>query len=90
LRRKKELRDPVPSPHQVTAQVLAAAHQVAHPLMLQGRDGDELQVAGREQARQPQSIAPVGLTRSPGRRGMCPGAQTATSSQCSRARRASP
>ena len=51
----------MPGAHQIRAQVLAAADQVAQLLLLFARDPHEPQFAGGEQPRQPDRVALVGL-----------------------------
>ena len=68
LTAQQELPQPLASAHQVGADVLAAAHQVTQPLVLQRRDRDERQLAGGQQPGQTNRVALVGLdaiTRAP-------------------------
>jgi hypothetical protein len=61
LAAQQERRQPMPRAHQIRAQILAAANQVAQ-LLLRGRwDPDQLQVAGGEQPREADRVALVGL-----------------------------
>ena len=47
--------------HQIAAQILAGAHQVAQRLLLDARDRDAMQLAGDQQPHQPLGVAPIGL-----------------------------
>ena len=51
----------MPGAHQIKANVLAAAHQIAQLLTLDGRDRDQRQLAGRQQPRQADRVALIGL-----------------------------
>ena len=61
LAAQQELPDPMPGAHQVHADVLAAAHQVAQLLTLHRRDRDQHELAGRQQPGQPDRVALIGL-----------------------------
>ena len=50
-----------PRAHQIRAQVLPAAHQVAQVLLLFAGHPHQPQITGREQPRQPDRVARVGL-----------------------------
>jgi hypothetical protein len=76
--------------HQIRADVIPAAHQIAQPLVLHRRHGHERQLSGRQPPRQPDRVALVGLDRSVGARSVRPGAHTAISIPNARARRTSP
>jgi hypothetical protein len=78
-----------PRAHQIRAQVLPAADQVAQLLLLLAGNPDQPQIAGREQAREADRVALVGLDPIAGRRSMLPGEQTAISIPSARARRTS-
>ena len=51
----------MPRAHQIDANILAAAHQIAQLLTLDRRDRDQHQLAGSEQPRQADRVALVGL-----------------------------
>jgi hypothetical protein len=51
----------MPGTRQVHANVLAAAHQIAQLLPLDRRDRDQRQLASRQQPRQPDRVALIGL-----------------------------
>lgn len=70
--------------------VNAAAREIAQLLVLEGGNVHPHQLAGREQPRQLQRVALVGLTRSVVARTIIPGAHTRTSIPAARPRRASP
>ncbi len=61
LAAQQELPDSVSGAHQILANVLAAAHQVAQLLTLDRRDRDQRQLAGRQQPRQADRVALIGL-----------------------------
>ena len=61
LAAQQERRQPVPGAHQVRAQILAAADQVAQLLLLFGGNPDQPQFARGQQPRQPDRVALVGL-----------------------------
>ena len=61
LAAQQERRQPMPGAHQVRAQVLAAADQVTQLLLLLAGDPHQPQIAGREQPRQADRVALVGL-----------------------------
>ncbi|MER9618763.1 hypothetical protein NKJ15_27245 [Mesorhizobium sp. M0207] len=52
------------------------AHKIAHRFMHRVGNPDPFQLAGPQQPRQADRIAPVGLDRSPGRLGISEGATT--------------
>jgi hypothetical protein len=86
---QQQLGQPVPRPHQVAAQVLARADEIAQRLFLDAGDRHPVQLAGREQPHQTLGVATVGLTRSLGPRGINPGAQTRQSTPIACSLRAS-
>ena len=55
--------------HQVAAQILAAAQEIAEALIGRGRDVDKVQLAGGEQTSQALGVAAVGLDPIAGRPG---------------------
>jgi hypothetical protein len=61
LAAKQELREPVAGADQVTAQVLAAANEVAEALLLDARHPAERELAGGEQAGEADRVTAVGL-----------------------------
>jgi hypothetical protein len=64
---QQELGDAVAGPHQVAADVLAGADQVAHRLFGGGGDPDGVQPADHQQADQPLGVAAIGLDPALGR-----------------------
>ena len=58
---QQKVPDSVPGAHQVHADVLAAADQVAHLLTLDRRDRDQHKLAGGQQPGQPDRITLIGL-----------------------------
>jgi len=58
---QEQLREPVASPHQVDAEVLAGADQIPHRLLGRAWDADGAELARQEQADQVLGIAAVGL-----------------------------
>jgi hypothetical protein len=61
LAAQQELPDSVSGAHQILANVLAAAHQVAQLLTLDRRDRDQRQLAGGQQPGQANRVALIGL-----------------------------
>jgi hypothetical protein len=76
--------------HQISADVLPAAHQITQPPPLERRDRHQRQFAGGQQPREPDRVALVGVDPIPGRRSVRPGALTVILIPRARARRASP
>jgi hypothetical protein len=58
---QQQLGQPVAGAHQIAAQVLTRADQVAQRLFLDGRDRDRVQLARDQQPHQPLGVALVGL-----------------------------
>src|ERR1035437_1719266 len=65
LAAQQELPDSVSGAHQILANVLAAAHQVAQLLTLDRRDRDQRQLAGGQQPGQANRVALIGLDPMP-------------------------
>jgi hypothetical protein len=61
LAAQQKLPDPVPGAHQIHANVLAAAHQIAQLLALDRRDRHQRQLAGRQQPGQADRVALIRL-----------------------------
>ena len=61
LAAQQELPQPVARAHQISANVLTAAHEVAQLLALERRDRHQRQLAGCQQPREPDRVPLVGL-----------------------------
>jgi hypothetical protein len=62
--------------HQIAAQILTGAHQVAQRFLLDARDRDAVQLTGHQQPDHPLGITTSVFTRSVAPRGINPGAHT--------------
>jgi hypothetical protein len=58
---QQQLAHPVARPHQIAADVLAGAHQVAQRLLLRDRHPDRVQPADHQQTHEPLGVSLVGL-----------------------------
>ena len=58
---QQQLREPVPAAHQVLADRLTRAHEVAQRLLLGPRHADRVQLAGQQQPDQQLGVAAIGL-----------------------------
>src|SRR3989441_352780 len=73
----EELEHAMPPAEDVAANIVAAADEIAHGLLALVEDVDGGEFPGAKQAHELCGVAPVGLIRWPGRRGVSAGAMTA-------------
>ena len=63
---QQQLAEPLPGAHQITADRLPGANDIAQRLLLAGRDPDRVQRVDHQQAQHPLGVALIGLDLVPG------------------------
>lgn len=73
---QKQLREPLPSAHQIAARVLTGTHQITGRLLVQLKDAYRHKLAQTQKPRQSLRVSAVCLARSPDARRIFDGAAT--------------